>query len=142
MEQMLEDVKNGDKDAFTNFILQNEQKYYKVARTIVHNDDDIADSLQNTLIYAYKNIKKVKDMKFFNTWIIKILINECKKTYNRNKKIHYLDDEKELPDEKSTLGEEDSDFYIIINNLEKKDRQIFVLHYMYGLTTKEIRESA
>ena len=141
MEQLLEDIKNGDKDAFTNFILQNEQKYYKVAKTIIYNDNDIADSLQNTLIYAYKNIRKVKDMNFFNTWIIRILINECKKTYNRNKKINYLEDEVEIIDENSNAQRENSGFYLIINNLESKDKQIFILHYMYGLTTKEIRQS-
>jgi len=141
MEQLLEDIKNGDKDAFTNFILQNEQKYYKVAKTIIYNDDDIADSLQNTLIYTYKNIKKVKDMNFFNTWIISILINECKKTYNRNKKINYLDDEIEIIDENSNIQEENYGFYLIINNLENKDRRIFTLYYVCGLTIKEIRKS-
>lgn len=141
MEQILKDIKSGDKDAFTDFILQNEQKYYKVARTIIYNDHDIADSLQNTLLYAYKNIKKVKDMNFFNTWIIRILINECKKTYNRNKKINYLNDGMEIIDENSSFQEENSDFYLIINNLKSKDKQIFTLYYVYGLTTKEIRKS-
>ena len=141
MEQLLEKIKNGDKDAFTNFILQNEQKYYKVAKTIIGNEDDIADSLQNTLMYAYKNIQKVKDITFFNTWIVRILINECKKTYNRNKKIHYLEDGIEIMDENSSIQEENSEFYLIINHLENKDKQIFTLHYVCGLTTKEIRKS-
>jgi RNA polymerase sigma-70 factor (ECF subfamily) len=142
MEQLLGDVKNGDKDAFTNLILLNEQKYYKIARTIVSNDDDIADSLQNALILAYKNIKKVKDMNFFSTWFIRILINECKKTYNRNKKINYLEDNAEIEDENSSVENMDSDFYLIINNLEEKDKKIFTLYYVGGLTTKEIRKSS
>ena len=141
MEQMLEKIKKGDKDAFTEFILQNEQKYYKLAKTIIHNDDDIADSLQNTLMYAYKNINKVKDMKFFNTWIIRILINECKKTYNRNKKISYLEEEIEIIDKTSSIQEENEGFYLIINNLENRDKQIFTLYYVCGLTIKEIRKS-
>lgn len=141
MEQLLTNIKNGDKQAFTNFILQNEQKYYKVAKTILTNDDDIADSLQNTFLYAYKNIKKVKDMEFFNTWLIRILINECKKTYNRNKKFHYLEDAVEMADEHANLQEDDFDFYQIIRHLDTKDRQIFTLYYVYGLTIKEIRKS-
>lgn len=142
MEQLLEDIKNGDKEAFTNFILQNEQKYYKIARTILYNDDDIADSLQNTLIYAYKNIVKVKDIKFFNTWLVRILINECKKTYNRNKKHRGTNCEIEMANENSYYQKDfDSNFYHIIEQLEDKDKQIFTLYYVYGLTTKEIRKS-
>lgn len=142
MEQLLENIKKGDKEAFTNFILQNEQKYYKMARTILYNDDDIADSLQNTLIYAYKNINKIRDMKFFNTWLIRILMNECKKTYNRNKKNNYLDYEIKKVGEDSYIQEDsDSNFYFIINHLENKDKQIFTLYYVHGLTTKEIRKS-
>lgn len=143
METLLEDIKNGDKKAFTNFILQNEQKYYKIAKTIICNDDDIADSIQNTLVYAYKNIGKVKDMNFFNTWIIRILINECKKTYNQNKnrKINYLEDTVEIVDENSSVEGENIGFYLIINNLEKKDKQIFTLYYVGGLTIKEIRKN-
>ena len=141
MEQILEDIKNGDKDAFTNFILGNEQKYYKIAKIIINSDDDIADSIQNTLIYAYKNIKKIKNMSYFNTWIIRILINECKKTYNRNKKINYISNEVEIVDENSHIQKENSEFYLIINHLDYKDKQIFTLYYVYGLTTKEIRKN-
>lgn len=139
MEQLLKEIQNGNKEAFTNFILQNEQKYYKIAKTILRNDNDIADSLQNTLLYAYKNRKKVKNMSFFNTWLIRILINECKKTYNRNKKTAYLEDEAEIAEKKVSFEDENSDFYLIIHSLEEQDRQIFTLYYVYGLTIKEIR---
>lgn len=142
MEQLLKQIQNGNQEAFTHFILQNEQKYYKVAKTILHDDNDIADSLQNTLLYAYKHRKKVKDMNFFNTWIVRILINECKKTYNRNKKINYLDDETKIAEKNVSYEDENSDFYFIIHSLEENDRQIFTLYYVYGLTIKEIRKSS
>lgn len=141
MEQLLKEIQNGNKEAFTQFILENQQKYYKVAKTILHDDNDIADSLQNTLLYAYKHRKKVKDMNFFNTWIVRILINECKKIYNRNKKVHYLEDETEIAEKNVSFEDEKSNFYFLIRSLEEKDRQIFTLYYVYGLTIKEIRKS-
>lgn len=140
MEQLLEDIKNGNKEAFTEFIMQNQQKYYKVAKTIIYDDDDIADCLQNTLLNAYKNVKKVKNMNYFNTWIIRILINECKKMYRKNKKVEYLDENIEVIGEVN-ITEDNVNFYYIMNHLEKKDQQIFILYYVAGFSIKEIRQS-
>ena len=84
MEELILKAIAGDKDAFTLVILEYEQELYKIAKMRLISDYDICEAIQNTMILAYKHIKKVKEVKYFKTWIIRILINECKKIYKRN----------------------------------------------------------
>ena len=50
------------------------------------NDDDIKDAIQNTMIIIYEKAKKIRNTEYFKSWMIHVLINECNKIYNSNKK--------------------------------------------------------
>ena len=53
-------------------------------------EDDINDAVQETIIKAYRYIKKIKQPQYFKTWIIKVLINNCNKIYKKsNKNLEY-----------------------------------------------------
>ena len=48
------------------------------------------------MIKVFKNIRRLKNIESFRIWIIKILINECNRYYNKNKKnIEIVEREKE-----------------------------------------------
>lgn len=47
------------------------------------NDEDVQDIIQETMIDAYKYIKKLKKPSKFKSWITKILINNCNKYYKK-----------------------------------------------------------
>ena len=79
-------AKKNDKDAFTELILNIEECLYNVARIRLKSEEDINDAIQETEIIAFKSIKKLEHPKYFKTWIIKILINECNKIYRKNTK--------------------------------------------------------
>ena len=83
MEELVEKAKKEDKQAFTNLILSIQRDLYCIAKSKIENENDIDDIIQETMIIAFLNIKKLKNNKFFKTWIIKILINNCNKFYKR-----------------------------------------------------------
>ena len=68
--ELVEKAKNGDIEAFGELIENNKLKMYKTAKSILNNEDDICDAIQETLISIYKNLNKLKENKFFSTWII------------------------------------------------------------------------
>lgn len=72
-------AKQGDKEAFSELIHENKLSMYKVAKAMLGRECDVEDAIQNTIINSYKNIKNLKKEKFFKTWLIRILINECNK---------------------------------------------------------------
>ena len=78
MEALVTAAKNGDKEAFVQLIQINKQSMYKAAWVYLRNEQDIADALQNTILSCYEKIQGLREVKYFKTWLMRILINECK----------------------------------------------------------------
>ena len=83
MEELIQRAQHNDKDAFTQIILELDNELYKIAKTRITNEADIQDAIQETMIETYKSIKKLKDIKKFKIWTIKILINKCNYIYKK-----------------------------------------------------------
>lgn len=112
---------------------------YRVAFSILKNEDEIYDAISNTTVIVFEKISSLKNVEFFKTWITRILINECYKIYNQNKKIVYLD---EFSEEKLEYNDTISDFEVkeIIKNLKNDLKQVVVLYYIQDFGVKEISE--
>ena len=142
MEELVRKAISGEEEAFNELIIYLQKDLYKIARMRLKCEDDINDAEQETIIQAYKNLKKVKKPKYFKTWIIKILINNCNKIYRKlhNKKI--IEYEEEILDTTYSISNSESienlDFYILIKNLDYKERITLILYYLLEFTTKEI----
>ena len=53
---------------FTELLEQNKLRFYKTAKIILKNDDDICDVLQEALISMYQSYDTLKDKNLFSTW--------------------------------------------------------------------------
>ena len=60
MEDLIKKAKSGDKLAFTELMLQMQDELYKIAKIRLKNDDDVFDVIQDTMLSAYKSLKKLK----------------------------------------------------------------------------------
>jgi len=142
MEQLIEMAKKGDEDAFTELVVSVEVAMYKIARTRLNNEEDIKEAVQETIIQCFKSIKKLKKPEFFKTWIIRILINNCNKIYNKNRKENEVLYNDQISNDLSFnyTDEVDSsiDFDYLIRNLKYEERLSLTLFYSEKLTTKEI----
>ena len=144
MEELIEKAKNGEKDAFVNLMLIYEKDLYKIAKLRLNNYDDICDAVQETILMAFKSIKKLKHTEYFKTWIIKILINETNNIYRQNSKRKMVSFEEiqntNVISATSNIEnvEELIDFNFICKNLKYEDRIIIALYYIENFTDKEI----
>ncbi len=141
MEELIEKAKKGDEEAFTELIISLETDLYRIAKMRLSCEDDINEAVQETIIQAFKSIKKVRYPEYFKTWIIRVLINNCNRVYktlNRSEEIEKIKEEKN----EYQLDEEQSisklDFNILIKTLNYKERISLTLYYSENLTTKEI----
>ncbi len=140
VEELVEKAKNGDSEAFTQLLLSMEKDLYCIAKSRINNENDIDDILQETMIIAYLNIKKLKNNCFFKTWIIRILINNCNKLYKR-KKHQSLDDNEVFQKIGSfEIDLSNIEFENFIAFLSEDERTILTLYYYLGYTTKQIAE--
>lgn len=143
MEELILSAQKGDEKAFTELIMLISDDLYKIAKTRISNEADIADAVQETMIETYKSIKKLNDPQKFKKWVIKILINKCNRIYRRKYKNDVSIDEYDLEYFKTNnINDIESklNFYDIIKNLNYDERIVIVLYYMEEYTVKEIKE--
>lgn len=142
MEELIKKAQNGDKNAFTDIILQIRNDLYKIAKTRISNDDDIEDLIQDTMIETYKHIKKLREPEKFRMWVIKILINKCNKLYKKKYRKDISIDEYNLENyiilNSQNDIEDDLNFYYLIKYLKYEERIVLVLHYMEQYSVKDI----
>lgn len=140
MEELVAKAKKKDEKAFDELILLTQKEMYLIAKTKLNNEDDIADAIQETILSCYRNLRKLRDNKFFKTWLIKILINECNKIYKNKRENNVSFEEKEI--ENYLKIEDDSfeniGFDILIRNLKDDEKIILTLYYYSKYSTKEI----
>ena len=86
----------------------------------------------------------LKNVEYFKTWIIKILLNKCNKFYTSKIKnsflVEYNDDNLKNISKKNEFDKINSelDFDALINDFDFKERITLILYYVENLTTKEI----
>ena len=146
MEDLIRKSQKGDKDAFTQLILIIKNDLYKIAKAKTTNEEDIQDIIQETMLDAYKNIKRLKDTNKFKAWIIKILLNNCNKYYRKKYKNNEIYDNYDIEFYKESIKYDNSqqliddtlDFYEMIKSLKYEERIIILLYYGESYTTREI----
>ena len=143
MEELVEQAKHGNSEAFTKLILQIQNELYKIAKMRLSNDDDVNDAIQETMFMAFKSIKKLKENKYFKTWFIKILINECNKVYKKRKTYSNEEfDDKSFKisnfENEFEIINSDINFRLVLKNLEYEERLLLTLYYAEEFTYKEI----
>lgn len=60
---------------------------YHVACGLLHSDADRQDAMQQALLKAWEKRHSLKNEGFFKTWLIRILINECKNILRVQKRV-------------------------------------------------------
>lgn len=105
-------------------------------------NDDINEAVQNTIVKGFTNIKSLNNSKYFKTWIIRILINECNNIYKfKNENIFEEYNEENISEiSKDYINDmiENIDFFKLIKNLNYQERTIITLFYSEDFSIKEI----
>lgn len=56
-------------------LLENYNRYYRLAYSYVHNEADAADIVQNGAYKAIRNSDSLKNVEYAQTWIYRIMLN-------------------------------------------------------------------
>lgn len=124
---------------FKNLMENREDKLYKIAFTYFRNRDDSMDCVQETLLKGLKNYHKLKNKKYFDTWIIRILINTCIDYINKNKSTVQLNEEM-TREEIQENYDETIDLINAIGELNSEQRELIFLKYFKGYSNFEIAQ--
>lgn len=129
-------AKKGDKEAFARLIEGNKVSLYRIALSMLREKQDIEDAIQNSIIKAYEGVIYLRKNEFFKTWLIRILINECKLILKSNNKVSHIED----VDLVTSVSDDYSSIELTnaVNCLEEDLRIVTTLFYFEDIPQKDI----
>lgn len=124
-----------NKEKFAAEVLDAEETMYRIAKSILIYDCDCEDAVQEAVLKAFSKLRSLREERYFKTWLIRILINECYRKKKAESKI--------VPFEKYAACEPaDNDsysyLYQAVLSLKVPIRIVIVLHYIEGYSVEEI----
>ena len=132
---LIEEAKNKDPDAFDKLMRTQLKKMYRIAIAMLQNEEDAADAIQETVLKCWQKIGQLRNDKYFETWLARILINQCNDILRVRRKILYVEDIPEIEHEDHYFTNE---WKTVLSGLSEKYRVVMELYYVDGFSTKEI----
>ena len=125
-----------DKDFFVEELQTHHAMLYRVAYTILQNDDACCDALQDAALKAWEKRHTLRETRYFRTWVTRILINACYDTRRRHRRIVVME---EIPEQ--SVPPEDPALAMALEQLPERLRLPLVLHYAEGMSYAEIADA-
>ena len=124
-------------EAFAKCVEAIRIKLYRTALTYLGNESLAMDAVDEAVYKALCAKQKLRQPEFFDTWITRILINECHNELRRQKRLQPLD---ELPE---TAAEEFDSLPLkeAIRCLPKDLKDVIILRFFAGYTVNETAQT-
>ncbi len=140
-------VLNGEVDAFRYFVKQYKDKAYNISVSILKNEFEAKDAVQEAFIIAFRKLSSFKAKSDFSAWFFRILVNESLKALKKQKNVNFasVEDMDGLPNEiaenGSTIEELDQQIFFIEKAIERvppKEALVITLFYLEESSINEI----
>lgn len=122
---------------YTDRVRQMQRKLYRISHAILLRNADCADAIQETVFKGWMKKGSLRDEALFETWLIRILINECRSLLRKRK-----NDAAEYCDAIDSGYREDTieDIHLrqALISLPEKYRMPLLLHHLEGYRLDEI----
>ncbi len=106
---------------------------YRVAYTILRNDADCQDAVQEALLKAWAKRNQLKNDAYFRTWLVRIVVNASRDILRRRKRIIPVESVPERWD-----GVPDPALSDALDRLSEKLRLPLMLCYSENMSYQEI----
>lgn len=73
------------------YILENQDRFYRMAYSYTRHQEDALDAVQNAVCKALESYGSIKNADAIKTWFYKVLINECLILLKKRKKMVLTD---------------------------------------------------
>lgn len=126
-----------DKNEFVTRTEQIKTRLYRTAFLYLGSENMALDAVDESIYRGLLSVKKLRQPEYFETWITRILINECKKELRRRKREQPLDTIPETAEEMfDSLSLKEA-----LSRLPQVLKEIIILRYFTGFTLAETARS-
>lgn len=112
-----------------------EGRLYRIAQAMLWRDADCADAVQEAVFRGWMKKGQINEPAYFETWLIRILINQCKDVLRRRKR-------DPLPLDIETGQEdrlcEDVHLRACLKRLPEEYRIPLLLHHLEGYSIRDV----
>ncbi|MFC0215623.1 sigma-70 family RNA polymerase sigma factor [Paenibacillus chartarius] len=140
IEEQVRAAQLGDDEAFHALISMDRERLYRIAYAYLRNEIEALEALQETTCRAYMKLRKLKEPRYFHTWLIRILINYCIDEQKRCRKTMPLTHPAEQPVHETPALDAKLDMELAIERLPPKYRHVIILKYYQDMTLTDIAE--
>ena len=121
-------------DEFVAQLVQMRETMYRISYVQLQIASDRDDAVQETLLKAWHNRHKLRDERYMQTWVIRILINECHNIHRRQKREVVTE---AVPEQAAS----DNSYIELFDALFRLDEKLYLpvlLHYIEGYRVEEV----
>ena len=127
-------------DRIVAYIVENQNKFYRLAFSYVQNQEDALDAVQNSVCKALEHYSQIRNEEVIKTWFYRILVNESLKILKERKKISGNEEEMASLSYEEKRFEIQDDLHSHISRLDEDTQKIIKLRFFEELSLKEIAQ--
>jgi RNA polymerase sigma-70 factor (ECF subfamily) len=151
-EEVVRRVRAGEHELFEILMRRYNQRLYRVARSIVKNEAEAEDVMQQAYVSAYTHLEQFAERARFSTWLTRIAVYEALGRLRRRRRVREVEvaENEEMgvplrsgepsPEQQALGGELRRLLEQAVDALPRTSRSAFVLREIEGLSTVEAAE--
>lgn len=131
-----------NKALIEEIILEKYNQYYRLAYCYTHKEADACDIVQNGAYKAIRSSHTLKEPQYAESWIYRIMLNECFQYVKRPKPLSYevLQEENMIEAESKEDHYADIDLQNALDVLKDEDKIVIILKYFEDRKLEEIAD--
>lgn len=146
--EVITKILGGDTELFAVLVDRYQDEFARYAKYITGSEDEAADVIQESLVRAYRSLRRCKDRSNFKGWLFRIVSNQCKThvARSRRRRLEPLSEEAaEVPSpENPGVDAEAADLrrkvHQALQELPAGHREVLVLKYVEELSLPEMAQ--
>lgn len=119
----------------SGILMENYQKYYRLAYSYVRSEQDALDIVQEGAYKAISRAHTLRNESFAGTWIYRIMMNEAVNFVRRNRR-EYAEVQEDMLSKEDNY--QDVDLRKAIETLTEEERAIVTLRFFEDLTIEQV----
>ena len=142
--ELISRARAGDREAFELIVVTKGEPLFRTALAILGNEADARDATQETFIASWGKLSGLRDLDRFDAWLGRILINECRMTLRKRRRVREVAVDEALDSPARPTGQpapdsaDSSEFDDAFARLTVDQRALLVLHHLHGYGVREI----
>lgn len=141
-EALVTRIRNGDKLLFELLVRRHNQRLYRVTRSILRDDHDAEDAVQDAYVAAYLRLDSFEGRSKFATWVTRIAVRVALTRNRQRREVHRsveeaMTDPGRTPEKAAADSEIGRLIEVQIDTLPDTFRTVFMLRMVQELSTAE-----